>query len=94
MIINKKNISKNADLIRIPKFIDKSFFTTKQYGNKKYLSEIILITNHNNKYTLFDWLFWHLNIIKFDHVVLIDNNSTFDVKNICNMFGDKVTYIF
>ena len=60
---------------------------------KKYFSEILLITNHNNQYTLFDWLYWHLNIIKVDHIILIDNNSSIDVKKICNLFNDKITYI-
>ena len=60
---------------------------------KEYFSEALLITNNNNKYAIFDWLYWHLNIVKFDHIVLIDNNSNYNLEDVCLCFDDRVTYI-
>lgn len=59
---------------------------------KKYFTEALLITNNNNKYAIFDWLYWHINIVKFDHIVLIDNNSKYNLESICKLFGNNVTY--
>ena len=59
---------------------------------KKYFTEALLITNNNNKYAIFDWLYWHINIVKFDHIVVIDNNSKYNLESICKLFGNNVTY--
>ena len=60
---------------------------------KKYLTEALLITNTNDAYNIIDWIYWHINIIGFDHIIIIDNDSTADLKRICSFFGDKVKYI-
>lgn len=51
---------------------------------KKYLSEILCITSNNNPNRFIDWLLWHACIIKFNHIIIIDNNSTYDIAQICN----------
>lgn len=60
---------------------------------KKYFTEVLLITCNYNKYALFDWLYWHIVVIGFNHVVVIDNDSAFDVESLCKLFGDRVEYV-
>lgn len=40
---------------------------------KKYNTEIILITNSDNLKNLYGFINWYINILKFDHIILIDN---------------------
>ena len=47
---------------------------------KKYLTECLLITASNDINIINDWLFWHINICKFEHIVLIDNSVTKNIK--------------
>lgn len=63
---------------------------------KKYLSEVLLITDSDNYYNIIDWLYWHLNIIGFEHAVVIDNSQNSILKKIVakNLFGDKVSFHF
>ena len=57
---------------------------------KKYLSEILCITNNDKPKRFIDWLIWHACIIKFNHIIVIDNNSNYDIKRIC----DKINSIY
>lgn len=60
--------------------------------NKKYLSEVILIICTNDLYNFRYWLEWHLNIIKFDHAIIIDNDSPVDIYSECLKYNN-VEYI-
>lgn len=55
------------------------------------LSEVILLTKSRYANELECWLNWHLNIVKFDHVMLFDNDSPIDVDSIINKFPGKIT---
>lgn len=59
---------------------------------RKYFTEIILITNNNHINDIIAWLTWHINIVKFDHVILIDNNNSNILEQCAIKFGDKVEY--
>lgn len=59
---------------------------------KKYLSECLLITAQDNLNSLIDWLNWHLNIIGFDHITLIDNSKTKIPKKAAELFNN-IEYI-
>ena len=60
---------------------------------KRYLTEALLITNTENIYDIIDWLYWHINIIGFEHIVLIDNDSPVNLNILCKFFGNKIKYI-
>lgn len=58
----------------------------------KYTSEVILLTKNDYINEFRCWLDWHLNITKFDHAVIFDNESNANIKSVCDEFGDKVEY--
>lgn len=60
---------------------------------KKYLTEAILITSTNNLANITHWLFWYVKIIKFDHIIIIDNDSVPGIKKICEQYTN-VTYYY
>lgn len=60
---------------------------------KIYNTELILITNSDNLNELLYWLSWHLNIIGFEHIVLIDNSKLNLISDYISKFGNMVTYI-
>ena len=62
--------------------------------NREYThtTEAILLTKYLNQQDLIEWLDWHLNTVKFDHIHIFDNESDYDVKSICEHYGDKVSY--
>lgn len=60
---------------------------------KCYLSEIILITCTNNINIFEQWLFWHKNIIGFEHIIVVDNNSIVDLKSVCDKY-QNVEYVY
>jgi hypothetical protein len=61
--------------------------------NKKcYLTEVVLLTKSYNLQDFKDWLHWHLDIIGFDCCHIFDNESSVDIKSVCDSYGDKVTY--
>lgn len=62
--------------------------------NKDKLTEVLLLTKSYNLQDFKDWLHWHLDIIGFDSCHVIDNESSVDIKSICDSYGDKVTYEF
>lgn len=89
MIIKNKQISTTT--LYLPEF-DRSFFIKNNHKNKKYLTEIILITN-NISYNLIFWLIWHLYVIKIEHIKIVFNNITLNNKIIDflkNKFTEKI----
>lgn len=60
--------------------------------DKKFISEIILVVSTNDLYNFKYWLYWHINIIKFDHAIIIDNDSSVDLRSECLKY-DNVEYI-
>lgn len=60
--------------------------------DKKFLTEVILLTKTYNLQDFKDWLNWHLNNIKFDHCHIFDNESFVDIKSVCDSYSDKVSY--
>ena len=59
---------------------------------KLYLSEIVLLTKSYNLEDFKDWMSWHLNTCHFDHIHVFDNESTVDIKSVCESYGDRVSY--
>lgn len=62
--------------------------------NKNKLSEVVLLTKSYNLQDFKDWLHWHLDIIGFDHCHVFDNESSVDIKTVCDSYDGKVTYEF
>ena len=61
--------------------------------NFQYFSEIMLLTKSDHPEELYCWLTWHLNILHFDHIVLFDNESNFDVLSVISQFPkEKIEY--
>lgn len=95
MLIHNKNIDNDnnekvlSNVILIPTIIPTININNNE---KKYFSEILLITNTNNHFDFDLWIRWHLNYIKFDHIVVIDNSKESIVKNICAKH-EKIKYI-
>lgn len=59
---------------------------------KKYLTEVVLLTKSYNLQDFKDWLHWHLDIIGFEHCHVFDNESSVDIKSVCDAYGEKVSY--
>lgn len=59
---------------------------------KSKLTEVVLLTKSYNLQDFKDWLHWHLDIIGFDCCHIFDNESSVNIKSICDLYGDKVTY--
>ncbi len=57
-------------------------------------TRIVLLTRSHHEDELKTWLHWHLDVIGFSHAEVYDNESTIDVKSICESFGDRVTYMY
>lgn len=60
---------------------------------KKYNSEIILVTNCISLKNVLLFLFWHLYIIKFEHIVIFDNSDNGILEPYIALFDNKITYI-
>ena len=60
--------------------------------NKICLTEVVLLTKSYNLQDFKDWLHWHLDIVGFNHSHIFDNESSVDIKSVCDSYGDKVTY--
>lgn len=61
-------------------------------SEKIYFTEVVLLTKSYNLQDFKDWLHWHLDIIGFDHAHIFDNESSVDIKTVCDSYGDKVSY--
>lgn len=59
---------------------------------KTKFTEVVLLTKSYNLQDFKDWLHWHLDIIGFDCCHIFDNESSVDIKSVCDSYGDKVTY--
>lgn len=60
--------------------------------NKIYLTEVVLLTKSYNLQDFKDWLHWHLDIVGFNHAHIFDNESSVDIKSVCESYGDRVSY--
>lgn len=58
----------------------------------KYETEAMLLTRYLTAPDLRNWLSWHITRCGFDRVHVFDNESEYDVKSICEEFGNRVTY--
>lgn len=58
-----------------------------------YNTEAILLTKYLNENDLREWLDHHLNVCKFEHIVVYDNESDYDVEAICKEYAN-VDYEF
>lgn len=59
---------------------------------KTKFTEVLLLTKSYNLQDFKDWMHWHLDVVGFDCVHVIDNESTVDIKSVCDSYGDRVTY--
>ena len=50
--------------------------------NKIYFTEILLLIKCKNLKDFIDWVEYHLNL-KFNHIVVFDNESSVNIKTIC-----------
>lgn len=58
----------------------------------RYRTEAMLLTKHLNPDDLQEWLGWHLDRVGFDRIHIFDNESDYDVRKVCEPFGERVTY--
>ena len=90
-------ILKNRNLNNIKIFDVDSYnnydFNQPLSTEKLYNTELILITNSNNLNELLYWLYWHLHVIGFEHVVLIDNSTENLISQYISKFGNLVEYV-
>lgn len=59
---------------------------------KKYFTEALLLTKSYNLNDFKLWIKWYKDILKFDHIVIFDNESSVDIEKICKQFPEKITY--
>lgn len=60
--------------------------------NKIYFTEILLLIKCRNLQDFIDWVEYHLNL-KFNHIVVLDNESPFDIKSVCEKYKLEYHYI-
>lgn len=65
---------------------------TKMINN--YNTEAICLTKYTNEADMREWLEWHLNRCHFNHIHIIDNESNYDLKSLCEEYKDKISYEF
>lgn len=58
----------------------------------RYKTEAMLLTKHLNPSDLEEWLDWHINRCGFERIHVFDNESDYDVRTVCDKFGNRVTY--
>lgn len=59
---------------------------------KKFFTEVVLLTKSYNLQDFKDWMHWHIDIIGFQRCHVFDNESSVDIKSECQKYGDRVTY--
>lgn len=59
---------------------------------KNYNIEAICLTKYTNEVDMREWLEWHLNRCHFNHIHILDNESNYDLKSLCEEYKDKVSY--
>lgn len=65
----------------------------KENTKKIYFTELLLLTNSDNSEYILNWLHYHINVIKVDHIVIIDNSLrqiNNEHESIKQIFKDKV----
>lgn len=60
--------------------------------SKQFFTEVVLLTKAYNLQDIADWLYWHLDVVGFQHAHIFDNESLVDVKRACNIYGNRVSY--
>ena len=58
---------------------------------KKFFTEVVLLTKSYNLQDFKDWMHWHLDIIGFQRCHVFDNESSVDIKSECQKYGNRVT---
>lgn len=61
------------------------------HRNYNYRTEVMCLTRYFDADGLRHWINWHLGI-GFEHIHIFDNESNYDCKNICDEYGNKVSY--
>ena len=62
-------------------------------NNKKTINTgCLLITNNINTYDIFVWCYYHLNIINFNKIILVDNTELGIHKTLVSIFKEKIEY--
>lgn len=56
--------------------------------------EAICLTKYTNLKDMKEWLDWHLFRCQFNHVHIIDNESSYNLENLCKQYHNKVSYEF
>lgn len=93
-MIIKTKLQTNKKLFCINDYIAYSNFDFSANKREiKYNSEVILVTNCINLKNVLLFLFWHLYIIKFDHIVVFDNSDIGILEKYITLFDNKITYI-
>lgn len=72
-----------------PVRFDKSINFPTSY---RFHTEAVLLTKYLNPDDLKEWLDHHLDRVKFDHVHIFDNESSYNVRAVCDLYGDRVSY--
>lgn len=94
MIINNKICFEKPVYISDYTAYEQFDFDNFKNTNKKfYNTEVLLVTNCNNLINVLLFLYWHLYIIKFDHIVVFDNSDDSLLAPYIDLFDKKVTYI-
>ena len=55
-------------------------------------TEALCLTKFMNENDMKDWILWHIEKCKIDHIHFINNDSKFDLESLCKHFKDKVSY--
>ena len=50
---------------------------------KKFFTEVVLLTKSYNLQDFKDWMHWHMDIIGFQRCHVFDNESSVDIKSEC-----------
>jgi hypothetical protein len=59
---------------------------------QNYNIEAICLTKYTNEVDMREWLEWHLNKCHFNHIHIMDNESNYDLKSLCEEYKDRVSY--
>ncbi|WP_405325805.1 glycosyltransferase family 2 protein [Fibrobacter sp.] len=59
---------------------------------KTLFTEVVLVTKVYLITDFIDWMHWYLNVLKFNHVHVFDNESVVSIEPICNAYGDRCSY--
>lgn len=59
----------------------------------RWRTEAVLLTKYLTRKDLYEWLDWHLDKAKFEHVHIFDNESRFDVARACARYGECVSVV-